>query len=74
MYLVGNELVEKVALRTLPVEIMRHDALHKARVVVPEAAHRNEDGNRDRDGQAHGKRERESLDAYLAREFRCRKQ
>ena len=65
--LVRDEIVEEVALRALPVQVVRDGALEEAGVVVAEAAGRDEEGDGHRDGEVHREGEGKSLENQLTR-------
>ena len=57
----GDEVVEEVALGTLPVEVVGDGALEVAGVVVAQTTGGDEEGDGHRDGQVHGEGEGEAL-------------
>ena len=67
--LIGDEVLQEVAIGALPVEVVGDILAEEACVLVPEAARRDQQG----DGQGHGERDREgkaeTLDDDLAREL-----
>lgn len=59
--LVRDEIVEEVALRALPVQVVGDGALEEAGVVVAEAAGGYQQGNGDGNGKVHREGKGESL-------------
>ena len=67
--LIRDEIVEEIATRTLPIQVIRQGIPEPTGILVSESASCDEEGNGHWNGQDDGERKREALDDNLARKL-----